>query len=116
MNARQVVLRGDSTNGVTRRILIKYPGPIRLTHGASNNPVEVGSRGKLQVKLINRISLSIALICIAIGTAVSILGIWGFIGDTGIIWRALATLGVVFLASLMVVAVNNMLSSRGGGE
>lgn len=64
------------------------------------------------MKILNRAALAVALLCVAVGTAVSIMGIWGFIGDKGIIWRSLATLGVVFLASVITVAVNNMISAK----
>lgn len=67
------------------------------------------------MKVLNRIALAIALLCVAMGTAVSIMGIWGFIGDTGLIWRSLATLGVVFLATILIVAVNNVLAAKEGG-
>ena len=65
------------------------------------------------MKILNRIALSVALLCVVIGTAVSIMGIWGFIGDKGLIWRSLATLGVVFLASILTVTVNNMIGEKG---
>ena len=61
---------------------------------------------------LNKVALAIALICVAGGTGIAVLAIWGFIGDTGIVWRALATLGVIFLATILTVTVNNMLGSR----
>ncbi|OIN05575.1 hypothetical protein BFR47_05145 [Oceanisphaera psychrotolerans] len=72
--------------------------------------------GDNALKMLNRISLAVALLCVAIGTAVSIMGIWGFIGDTGLIWRSLATLGVMFLACIFTVAVNNMIDSKSSGK
>ena len=68
------------------------------------------------MKILNRVALAVALLCVAIGTAVSIMGIWGFIGDTGLIWRSLATLGVVFLACILTVAVNNMINAKSTNE
>ena len=58
---------------------------------------------------VNKIALAIGLICIVLGTTVSILGIWGYIGDTGLVWRSLATLGVVLLGVFLSVAINSMI-------
>ena len=61
---------------------------------------------------LNKVALVIAVICILLGTTVSILGIWGYIGDTGLVWRSLATLGVVLLGVVLSVAINNMINSK----
>ncbi len=60
---------------------------------------------------LNKIALAVSIICIILGTTVSILGIWGYIGDTGLVWRSLSTLGVVLLGVILVVAINNMTNS-----
>lgn len=57
---------------------------------------------------VNKIALIIGLICILLGTTVSILGIWGYIGDTGLVWRSLSTIGVVLLGVILAVVINNM--------
>ena len=64
------------------------------------------------MKNINKIVLGIAIFCIGVGTVISILGIWGFIGDTGLIWRSLATLAVVFIATILTFTVNNMITDK----
>ncbi|WP_415229391.1 hypothetical protein [Psychromonas sp.] len=57
---------------------------------------------------MNKTALIIALICIILGTTVSIMGIWGYIGDTGVVWRSLSTIGVVLLGVILAVVINNM--------
>ena len=57
---------------------------------------------------MNKIALVISIICILLGTTVSILGIWGYIGDTGLVWRSLSTIGVVLLGVILAVVINNM--------
>jgi hypothetical protein len=57
---------------------------------------------------LNKIALIIGLVCILLGTTVSILGIWGYIGDTGLVWRSLSTIGVVLLGVILAVVINNM--------
>ena len=61
---------------------------------------------------MNKIALVIGIICILLGTTISILGIWGYIGDTGLVWRSLSTLGVVLLGVILTVAINNMTASK----
>ena len=61
---------------------------------------------------INRVALIIGLTCILLGTSISILGIWGYIGDTGLVWRSLSTIGVVLLGVVLSVAINNITYSR----
>jgi ABC-type bacteriocin/lantibiotic exporter with double-glycine peptidase domain len=72
------------------------------------------------MKLINRISLGIALLCILFATTISILAIWNVVADRYLVWRALATLGVIFLATILAVIVNSLVSERdsrqAGGE
>ena len=60
---------------------------------------------------LNKVALTIGVICILLGTTVSILGIWGYIGDTGLVWRSLSTIGVVLLGVVLAVAINNMTNS-----
>ncbi len=73
----------------------------------------MASKKKCKVNMnLNKIALIIALICIILGTTVSILGIWGYIGDTGLVWRSLSTLGVVLLGVILAVAVNNMTTTK----
>lgn len=62
---------------------------------------------------LNKVALIIGLICIMLGTTVSILGIWGYIGDTGLVWRSLSTIGVVLFGAILVVAINNMTNIKG---
>jgi len=64
------------------------------------------------MKNISKIVIGISLFCIGAGTVISILGIWGFIGDQGLIWRSLATLAVVFIATILTFTVNNMINDK----
>lgn len=68
------------------------------------------------LKNVNKVVLGIALFCIGTGTVISALGIWGFIGDKGLIWRSLATLAVVFIATILTFTVNNMITDKKNEE
>lgn len=61
---------------------------------------------------INRAALIIGLTCILAGTTISILGIWGYIGDAGLVWRSLSTIVVVLLGVVLSVAINSMTYSK----
>lgn len=61
---------------------------------------------------VNKVGLTVGLVCILLGTTVSVLGIWGYIGDSGLVWRALSTLGVVLLGVILAVAINNMTTGK----
>ena len=62
--------------------------------------------------ILNKIALALGIVCILLATTVSIAGIWGYIGDTGLVWRSLSTLGVVFLGVVLTVAINSMTSDK----
>ena len=62
---------------------------------------------------LNKFALIVGLICILLGTTVSILGIWGYIGDTGLVWRSLSTLGVVLLGLMLSLVISNVTNTRG---
>lgn len=64
--------------------------------------------------LVNKICFTVSIVSIVSATAVSILGIWGFVADQTLMWRALATLGVLFLASILTVMVNGFFVDRRG--
>ncbi len=65
---------------------------------------------------INKICFAICILCIVGATTVSIFGIWDVVEDTALIWKSLSTLGVVFLACLLTVSVNNMFARRTQGD
>jgi len=58
-------------------------------------------------------SLTVSIICIAIATAWSILANWGVVESSTLMWRTLATLGVLFVASLFTVNANGIFTDRG---
>lgn len=65
--------------------------------------------------LINRIALIVGVLTIIAATTVSILAIWNVVEDSYLVWRSLATLGVVFLAVVLTVTVNNLVGARAPG-
>ena len=62
--------------------------------------------------LVNKICLTVSVVCIITATALSILSIWGVVESATLIWRSLSTLGVLFLASILTVMVNNIFVDR----
>lgn len=58
--------------------------------------------------MLNKICFTVCILSIVAGMAISILAIWRVIGDLDIVYRSLATLGVLFLGSVLTVSVNHM--------
>ena len=59
--------------------------------------------------MVNKICFTLCLICIIVGTTISILAIWKVIADQDFYWRSLMTLGVLFLASVLTATINNFI-------
>lgn len=64
------------------------------------------------MKMITKICFSICILCIVGATSVSILAIWNVVDNTALVWKSLSTMGVVFLASILTVSVDNIFSRR----
>ena len=64
---------------------------------------------------INKICLTIFILCIVLGTTLSILAIWDVLITDNILFRSISTLGVIFFGSLMVAIVNKIIPYRGNG-
>lgn len=63
-------------------------------------------------EIINKFCFAICILCIVGATTVSIFGIWGVVANTDLIWKSLATIGVVFLSGVLTVSVNKMFADR----
>jgi hypothetical protein len=64
------------------------------------------------MKTITKICFSVCILCIIGATCVSIMAIWNVVDDTALVWKSLSTMGVIFLASIMTVTVDNIFSRR----
>jgi len=59
--------------------------------------------------LINRICFAMCIVCIVTGTTLSILGVWKLVDTEQLFWKALSTLGIVFLGAFLTAAVNKLI-------
>jgi hypothetical protein len=66
--------------------------------------------------VVNKICLTVSIVSIVSATTLSILAIWGVVESSTLIWRSLATLGVLFLASILTVMVNNIFAEKPGRQ
>lgn len=64
------------------------------------------------MKLIAKICFAVCIVCIVIAACISILAIWNVVDSTDLVWKSLSTLGVVFLASILTVSVDNIFSRK----
>ena len=67
------------------------------------------------MKSINKIGFITCIVCTAIAALLSVLAIWNVVDATVVVWKALATLGVVFLASILTVTVNSTFGKNNEG-
>ena len=58
------------------------------------------------VIVLNKICFTVSIVCIALGTALSLVMIWGDFADDEFLWKSWLTLLVLFLASLLTMVVN----------
>lgn len=65
--------------------------------------------------VVNLICFVICLVCIVAGTTISILAIWG-VEKNYVVLKSLLTFGVIFLASLLTITVNNFMPVRSDKE
>jgi hypothetical protein len=61
----------------------------------------------MDLRYLNRICFTICIVCIILGTVMSLAMIWFELHDNKIIWKAWLTVGVFFLASCLTLAVSN---------
>ena len=68
------------------------------------------------MKSITKICFAICIVCIVGATCISILAIWNVVDSTDLVWQSLSTMGVIFLASMLTVSVDNIFSKRERNE
>ena len=64
------------------------------------------------MKSITKICFAVCILCIIGATCVSIMAIWNVVDDSALVWKSLSTMGVIFLASIMTVTVDNIFSRK----
>ena len=61
---------------------------------------------------LNKICFTICIVCIVLGTVLSLAMIWGEIRDNESVWKSWLTIGVLFLASALTLSVSKTLGGR----
>lgn len=67
--------------------------------------------------ILNKVCFTICIVCIVAGTVLSLAMIWGDFQDEAALWKSWLTIGVLFLASALTLAVSTTFgraSKRGG--
>lgn len=67
-----------------------------------------------KLQYLNKICFSVCIVCIALGTVLSLAMIWGEINDNKLLWKSWLTIGVLFLASALTLSVSRTLGDHGG--
>jgi hypothetical protein len=67
----------------------------------------------MNLQHLNKVCFTICIVCIVLGTVLSLAMIWGEIKDNTFVWKSWLTIGVLFLASALTLSVSKTLGGRG---
>jgi hypothetical protein len=60
----------------------------------------------MNLQALNKICFTICIVCIVLGTVLSLAMIWGEINANMFVWKSWLTIGVFFLASALTLSVS----------
>lgn len=66
----------------------------------------------MNLQHLNKICFTICIVCIVLGTVLSLAMIWGEIRAEEFVWKSWLTIVVLFVASAMTLTVSKSLSER----
>lgn len=66
----------------------------------------------MNLQQLNKVCFTICIVCIVLGTVLSLAMIWGEIRDNEFVWKSWLTIGVLFLASALTLSVSKTLGGR----
>jgi len=67
----------------------------------------------MDLKALNKVCFTTCIVCIVLGTVLSLAMIWGEVKDNEFIWKSWLTIGLFFLASALTLSVSKTLGRRG---
>jgi hypothetical protein len=72
----------------------------------------------MKLHTLNKMCFTICIVCIVLGTILSMAMIWLEVRDENLLWKSWLTIGVLFLASLLTLSVSKTLGGvvRHGGK
>jgi hypothetical protein len=66
----------------------------------------------MNLQFLNRVCFTICIVCIILGTILSLAMIWGEVRDSSVVWKSWLTIGVFFFASSLTLTVSKTLGGR----
>lgn len=70
----------------------------------------------MNLRVLNKVCFTICIVCIVLGTVLSLGMIWGDLADSDFVWRSWLTIGVLFLASALTLSVSKALGGRSASD
>ncbi len=70
----------------------------------------------MDLKKLDKVCFTICIVCIVLGTVLSLAMIWGNISGDEFVWKSWSTIGVFFLSSALTLSVSKALGVRGRRE
>lgn len=65
----------------------------------------------MNLKILNKICFTICIVCIIVGIVLGLALIWGS-HDSAVMWKGLGTVSVLFVGSILTLAVNTAFSHK----
>jgi hypothetical protein len=66
----------------------------------------------MNLQYLNKVCFTVCIVCIVLGTVLSLAMIWGEIRDNEFVWKSWLTIGVLFLAFALTLSVSKTLGGR----
>jgi len=66
----------------------------------------------MTLQQLNKICFSVCIVCIVLGTVLSLAMIWGHVRDNTFVWKSWLTVGTLFLASALTLGVSQTLGGK----
>jgi len=66
----------------------------------------------MNLQHLSKVCFTICIVCIVLGTVLSLAMIWGEIRANEFVWKSWLTIGVFFLASALTLSVSKTLGGR----
>jgi hypothetical protein len=68
----------------------------------------------MKLQMLNKLCFTTCIVCIVSGAALSLIMIWGDIGESEFMWKALTSIGVLFFAAAATLGVSKAMGGASG--
>ena len=66
----------------------------------------------MNLQTLSKVCFTICIVCIVLGTVLSLAMIWGEVKDNALVWKSWLTMAVFFIASALTLSLSQTLGWR----